>query len=274
MHQAYPLWKKYPNGLAYFQEIFFLLFQQWGPSKHLVDVLLAHLKKLPKYLEEFQSCFDKTPIPLLWRDLALEEIQTTPKFLQNLFNAFNETLDITESLKNQLLESIEASESTILSHIECVKTLPVDDDEFAWALGAAKFDNLLSLRKLPWTRKTLIKKGTKLFNSLYKRLLEIGKQINPNKTLSEVIQDFFKEDKVSSFQEMLEYTRSEAERAKEFIKSRNLATIPEEKLSIVETPPHLVQTISYAAYYEPPYFKRNKPGVYLITLGRMNRNSH
>lgn len=265
MHEAFPLWKKLPNGLEYFQETSFLLFQRKGATTDVAEAIIAHLTNLPKYLAEFQSRFDKTPIPIVWRDLALEQIQMTPKFLLNLIKVYSETSEVLPDLKDRLVNAIKESESAISPHLEWIKSLPVDKDEFAWALGPEKFDKLLDLRKLPWDRKLILKKGTKEFNNLYKKVVEIAKEINPNKPLNEVIIEFFKQDKISNFQEVLEYARSEAERAKKFIESHNLATIPQESLSIIETPPHLIQTISSAAYYEAPYYSKYQPGVYMIT---------
>ncbi len=274
MHEAFPLWKKEPNGLAYFQETVFLLFQRKGPVTSVAEAIIAHLTNLPKHLEEFQSRFDETPIPKVWRDLALEQVQSTPKSLQTLAEAFSETADISESLKNKLLKTFKEVESVIQTHVEWIKSLPVDNDEFAWALGPEKFDKLLSLRKIPWDRKTLIKKGNEIFSSAFKKIKKITKEIYPKKTLSEAIEAFFKEDQIPNFQEVLEYTRSEAERAKKFIKSHNLATIPQEKLVVVETPLHLIPIFPSAAYVEAPYFKGEQPGIFMISPTQKDRHSY
>lgn len=264
MHKEYPLWKKQPNGLACFQETIFLLFQRKGPTTGMAEAIIAHLSALPKYLEEFQSRFDDTSIPIVWRDLALNQVQTIPEFLQNISQAFNKSLEVIESLKSQLQKAFEEVESIVQKHMKWIKSLSVDDDEFAWALGPEKFDKLLSLRKLPWDRNELMREGSKQFNSAFKKLKQIAKEINPNKSLNEVIEDFFKEDQVPTFQEVLEYTRSETERAKEFIKSHNFATFPKEKLTVIETPPHLRPIMAAAALYGAPYFGENQPGIYLI----------
>ena len=265
MYGAYPLWKKEPNGLAYFQESIFLLFQRKGPTTDVAEVIIAYLTKLPKYLEEFQSRFDETLIPIVWRDLALKESQSTSKFFQTLAGAFSETSEVIAALKDKLLKLFNEVESVIQTHVEWIKSLPVDRDRFAWALGPEKFDKLLSLRKIPWDRDTILKKGNELFNSLYKKLKRLAKEIDPTKTLSEIIEDFFKKDQIPTFEETLEYTQIEAERAKEFIISHNLASFPQEKLVIVETPPHLIHTVPGAAYYEPPYFGGVQPGIFLVT---------
>ncbi|NVM37909.1 MAG: DUF885 domain-containing protein, partial [Candidatus Lokiarchaeota archaeon] len=264
-HEDFPLWKKDPNGLAYFQEILYLLFQRKGPTTDLAETLIIHITNLPNYLEEFQSRFDNTPIPVVWRDLALETIETTPKILKTVAEAYSETSEVTPSLKNKLLEAFKEVESVIQNHVKWIKNLPVDTGEFAWALGPEKFDKLLSLRKLPWDRKTLISKGNKLFSLGFKKIKRILKELYPNKTLSEGIKEFFEEDLIPSFQEVLEYTQSEAERAKEFIKNHNLATIPQDKLLIIETPPHIVPILPGAAYEQAPYFNREQPGIFMIS---------
>jgi len=264
-HKEFPLWRKYPNGLDYFQEIVYLLFQRKGPTTDLAETIIIHIRNLPKYLEEFQSRFNNTPIPIVWRDLALDTIQATIKIFKTVTEAYNETSDVNNSLKNRLLETFKEAESVIQSHVKWIKSLPVDTDEFAWALGPEKLDKLLSLRKLPWDRKTLISKGNKLFSSRFKKIRQILKELYPNKNLSERIKEFFKEDLIPTFQEVLEYTQSEAERAKEFIKNHDLATIPQTKLVIIETPPHIVPILPGAAYVPAPYFKREQPGIFMIS---------
>ena len=265
MHEEYPLWKKKPNGVEYLQEIIYLIFQRKGPNKDLAEVIITHLKNLPKYLEEFESRFDDTPIPKVWRDLAIEQVGTMSILFQNITNAFNETDNISNSLKNDLINNLREVEPVIYDHLEWIKTLPVDDNDFSWALGPEKFDKLLNLRKLPWNRDTILKKGKKAFNLLLKKLKHFAKDIDPKKSLSEVTKDFLEKDQIATFKEVLLYTRSEAERAKQFIKSKNLVTFPKEKLVIVETPPHLTSTIPDAAYYDAPYFNKDQPGIFLVT---------
>ncbi len=274
MHDAFPLWRKNPNGLAYFQESIFLLFQRQGPVTSVAKATIAHLTNLPNYLKEFQSRFDKTPIPIIWRDLALEQIKTIPEFLRTISKAYTEALEVPESLKSRLFISLKEVKSHIQAHEEWINSLPVDKDEFAWALGTENFEKLLNLRKLPWDRKTLLKKGNEIFNSAFKKLKRIIKEVYPKKTLTEAIEAFFKEDQIPNFQKVLEHTRSEADRAKRFIESHNLATIPKEELVIVETPFHLIPIIPEAAYIEAPFFKGEQPGIFIITPTQEDRFSY
>jgi uncharacterized protein (DUF885 family) len=273
MYQAYPTWKKDPNGLNYLQNRIFIIFQRKGPTIQVAEVIMTLLKKLPIYLEEFQSRFDETLIPKVWKDLALEQIQTAPKFFKNLLKFFRNSKYIPESLGDKLKNSFEAAELVIQKHAEWIKNLPIDKDDFAWALGQEKLDELFTLRNLPWDREEILKKGEEAFSILFKRIKKIAKEIDPTKSLTEVIEDVLKKDKIPTFQEVLDFARRESERAKKFIKSRNLASFPQEKLTIVETPPHLISTIPSAAYYEAPYFHKDQPGIYMITPSQTEEDS-
>ena len=48
--------------------------------------------------------------------------------------------------------------------------------------------------------------------------------------------------------------------------------LPEEKLSIVETPPHLIYTHPTAAFSQSPYYSRDQPGVYMVTPPQKENN--
>jgi uncharacterized protein (DUF885 family) len=265
LHEVYPIWKKIPNGLAYIQEILRLLFQRKGPTIKVAEAIIIHLNNLPKYLEEFQSRFDEAPIPITWRNLALKQIQSTPNFFQTIAEAFYETTKVPNTLKRMLQNAFNESESIIQKHIEWINSLLIDENQFAWALGQENFDKLLTLRKLPWNRETILKKTTSVVNSLFKRFRQIAKEIDPTRAYNEVLDEFFKQDQIPTFQEHLEHSRSEALRAKEFIHSKNLMSLPEEKLIIVETPPHLIHTSPTALYGTPPYYSRDQPGVLMLT---------
>jgi uncharacterized protein (DUF885 family) len=87
-----------------------------------------------------------------------------------------------------------------------------------------------------------------------------------------VLDEFFRQDQIPTFQEHLEHSRCEALRAKEFIDSKNLMRLPEEKLIIVETPPHLTHTNPTALYTHPPYYRRDQPGVLMVTPPQNENN--
>ncbi len=264
LHKAFPTWRKNPYGLDITQTIIFTLLQRKGPTIHVAEVVTARLHALPKYLEEFRSRFDNTPIPKVWKETAFEMIQLAPHFFQYLASIFSST-SLPEALQNDLTGVVTEAAAAIKIHSEWIQSLPVDEDEFAWALGKENFEELLRLRKLPWDRETILTKGYELLESLTHRAEQVAKEINPNKTYEEVV-DEINSNHPPTFEMVLEHAKSEAERAKEFIIAHDLATIPaEESLVVVKTPLYLAPVIPFAMYGPAPYYAPKQPGLYYIT---------
>ena len=261
----YPSWKRIPNGLETVQSIIFVLFQRRGPTAAVAEAIIAQLTQLSRYVEEFQSRFDQTPIPKIWRDMALTQVKTAPQFLQFLISVLSASPDISDDLKQQLTQRVSEAQPVIQDHIAWIESLPIDESDFCWATGPEFFDKLLELRKLPWDRKTTLQKGYSLLDSLKERCKAIAKEIDPSKTFDEVLAEI-KANHPLTFEMVLEHTRMEADRAKQFVKDKDLATVPDgERLVVVPTPDYLIPIIPFAAYMMPPYFSPKEPGIYVVT---------
>ena len=261
----YPSWKRIPNGLETVQNIIFILFQRRGPTVAVAEAIIAQLSQLSRYVEEFQSRFDQTPIPKIWKDMALSQVNTAPQFLQFLLSVLSASPDIPEEIKQNLSQGISEVQPVISDHISWIEGLPSDESEFCWATGSEFFDKLLELRKLPWDRQTTLQKGYSLLDSLKERARLLAKEIDPTKSYDDVLKDI-KSDHPLNFEMVLEHTRMEADRARKFVKDNNLATIPDgERLVVVPTPDYLIPIIPFAAYMLPPYFSPKEPGIYVVT---------
>ncbi|MHA2247190.1 MAG: DUF885 domain-containing protein [Candidatus Hodarchaeales archaeon] len=263
--QKYPTWKRIPNGLETVQNIIFVLFQRRGPTVEVAEVIIAQLSQLPRYLVEFQSRFDDAPIPKIWKNMALSQVETTPQFLQFLSAILSSSPDIPEDVSHKLSQVISDIQPAIQAHITWIQGQQIDETEFCWAIGPDNFDKLLELRKLPWDRQTILQKGYSLLDELKQRSKSVAREIDPNKTYDEVL-DMIKADHPLTFEMVLEHTKMEANRAKDFVKERNLATVPDdERLVVVPTPEYLIPIIPFAAYMLPPYFSPKEPGIYVVT---------
>ena len=261
----YPSWKRIPNGLETVQNIIFILFQRRGPTVAVAEAIIAQLSQLSRYVEEFQSRFDQTPIPKIWKDMALSQVNTAPQFLQFLLSVLSASPDIPEEIKQNLSQGISEVQPVISDHISWIEGLASDESEFCWATGSEFFDKLLELRKLPWDRQTTLQKGYSLLDSLKERARLLAKEIDPTKSYDDVLKDI-KSDHPLNFEMVLEHTRMEADRARKFVKDNNLATIPDgERLVVVPTPDYLIPIIPFAAYMLPPYFSPKEPGIYVVT---------
>jgi uncharacterized protein (DUF885 family) len=73
-------------------------------------------------------------------------------------------------------------------------------------------------------------------------------------------------DAPKTFEEALEFTRKEMERAKNFVLEYNIATIPkEDKLHIEETPSFMAPLIPFAALIIPGKYEKTQEGIYIVT---------
>ncbi|MHA2237411.1 MAG: DUF885 domain-containing protein [Candidatus Hodarchaeales archaeon] len=263
-HQ-FPIWRKIPNGLETVQNIIFILFQRRGPTIEVAEAVIEQLSQLRRYLEEFQSRFGQSPIPKIWKEMALSQVKTAPQFLQFLSAILSASPEISEDIGKKLTQTINDVQPVIQGHIAWIEELMIDETDFNWALGLTNFDKLLELRKLPWDRQTILQKGYFLLDDLKRRSELIAKEIDSTKTYDEVL-EMIKADHPLTFEMVLEHTKMEADRAKEFVKDKNLATLPEnERLVVVPTPEYLIPIIPFAAYMFPPFFSPKEPGIYIVT---------
>ncbi|MHA2053301.1 MAG: DUF885 domain-containing protein [Candidatus Hodarchaeales archaeon] len=263
-HQ-FPIWKKIPNGLETVQNIIFILFQRRGPTIEVAEAVIEQLSQLRRYLEEFQSRFGQSPIPKIWKEMALSQVKTAPQFLQFLSAILSASPEISEDIGKKLTQTINDVQPVIQGHIAWIEELMIDETDFNWALGLTNFDKLLELRKLPWDRQTILQKGYFLLDDLKRRSELIAKEIDSTKTYDEVL-EMIKADHPLTFEMVLEHTKMEADRAKEFVKDKDLATLPEdERLVVVPTPEYLIPIIPFAAYMFPPFFSPKEPGIYIVT---------
>lgn len=263
--QKYPTWKRIPNGLQAVTDIIFVLFRRRGPTVEVAEAIIAQLSQLPRYLEEFQTRFDDAPIPKIWKNMALSQVKPTPQFLQFLSTILSSSSEIPEDINHKLSQVISDVQPAIEAHITWIEGQKIDETEFSWAIGPENFDKLLELRKLPWDRQTILQKGYSLLDELKQRSESVAREIDPTKTYDEVL-EMIKADHPLTFEMVLEHIKMEADRAREFVKERNLATFPDdERLVVVPTPEYLIPILPFAAYMLPPYFSPKEPGIYVVT---------
>ena len=263
LHEVFPLWKKTPYGLDDIQSVIFTLLQRKGPTEKMAEVIIAQMEQLPRFLDEFRLRFDGSPIPNVWKNTSIDMIKSTPQFLNFIEMVFSAS--ISENMKKELSDTLKTAKKAIEVHTKWIQSLSVDDNEFSWALGKENFEKLLTLRKLPWDREKILKTGYELLDSLTKQAHQLAKDIDPKKSFDELI-DEINSYHPPTFEMVLEHARSEAERAKKFIKRHNLVSIPEnESLVITETPAYLSPLVPIAMYGPSPYYSPNQPGIYYIT---------
>jgi len=254
------------NPDPFFEEIggalFIMITRDYAPIEVRIEAITARLEKLPEFLKQFRTRFEKSRPVKLWIEIAMEACQQMPMLFQ--FLAMGTKALVSEKAHQRLQKAVENLNQPIKEQMEWLKSLLPKAEE-NWALGREKFDKLLKIRNLGMTADEILKLGEKYLREMKAEREKLAKQISPNKTVEEVLKDIETESP-KTFEEALKLTEERVELAKEYVKRHNLATVYEEdKLYVKETPSFMAPLIPFAALIGPGPFDKKQEGIYVVT---------
>ena len=252
-----------PDAFSDLGGVLFIMFtRNYAPLEKRVDAMAARIEKIPKYLEEFRTRFDKSQPVKLWTEIAIETAQNMGGLFQ--FVLFATKGQVSEKAHERLGKVVENLQPALKIHMEWLQDLLSKTKE-EWALGREKFEKLLKLRGLGMTSDEILSLGLKYLEEMKVERERLARQIAPGKSLEEV-KKMIESKSPKTFEEALEYTRKTMEEAKNFIQTKNLATVyPEDVLTVEETPAFLVPLLPFAAMIMPARFDKPQIGTYIVT---------
>jgi len=245
--------------------LFIMLTRDYAPLEKRVEAIVARLEKLPNFLEQFRTRFEKTMPVKLWTEIAVEKCQQIPTFLQFLVKATEKM--ISNELSEKLKKSVKALDHVIKQHLEWLQSLLPKTQE-DWTLGAEKFEKLLKLRELGMNSDEICKLGMNYLQSLKEERAKLAEKIAPHGSVEEAFK-LIEEKTPRSFEEALKLTQKQIEEARKFVAEKKLATIhDEDKLLVKETPAFMAPLIPFAALISPGKFDSKTVGIYIVTRPR------
>jgi uncharacterized protein (DUF885 family) len=255
-----------PDAFTDLGGILFIMFtRNYAPLEKRVDAMSARMEKIPKYLEEFRTRFDKSQPVKLWTEIAIETAQNMGGLFQ--FVLFATKDKVSQKVYERLSKAAENLQPALKAHMDWLQGLLPKTKE-QWALGREKFEKMLKLRGLGMTSDEILKLGLKYLEELKAERERLAGQIAPGKSLEEV-RKIIESKSPKTYEEALDYTRKAMEEAKAFIQAKNLVTVyPEDVLTVEETPAFLVPLIPFAAMSMPARFDKPQIGTYIVTRPR------
>lgn len=252
-----------PDAFDSIGSIFFMMItRDYAPLEKRVDAIIARLDKLPQYLKEFRSRFEKSTPVKLWTEISLESAQQIPGLFQ--FILASTKGKIPSELSERLERTLGNLTKPLEEHMEWLQSLKSKTTP-EWALGKAKFEKLIQLRDLGMTPTEILRIGEKYLEDMKAERERIAAQIAPGKGVTEVMK-MIEKRAPKTFEEALTATRKAMDEAKEFIIKNEIATIhPEDKLIVTETPAFIAPLIPFAAMMMPSRFDKPMIGVYIVT---------
>jgi uncharacterized protein (DUF885 family) len=252
-----------PDAFTDLGGVVFLMFtRDYAPLEKRVDAIAARVEKIPKYLEEFRSRFDRSQPVKLWTEIAIETAQNMGGLFQ--FVLFATKDHVSQKVHERLSKAVENLQPALKEHMEWLQALLLKAKE-QWALGREKFEKLLKLRGLSMASDEILSLGLRYLKEMKAERERLAKQIAPGKSLEEV-KKAIESKSPETFEEALKYTRKVMEEAKAFIQAKKLITVyPEDTLTIEETPAFLAPLIPFAAMSMPARFDKPQIGTYIVT---------
>jgi uncharacterized protein (DUF885 family) len=245
--------------------IFIMFTKDYAPFERRIDDIAARIEKIPEYLEEFHSRFEKSRPVRLWVQIALETAESMGGLFQFVLHSAKGK--VSDKVYNRLQKAMEKLQPTMKAHLDWLSGLLARSSE-EWALGKEKFDKLLRLRDLGLTSDEILQFGEKSLKELKAERKSVVQQMAPGKSEEEVMKKI--EDKApKTFEEALKFTEQTMEEARRFVQSQNLATVyPEDTLLVRETPGFIAPLIPFAALNMPAKYDRPQIGIYIVTRPR------
>jgi uncharacterized protein (DUF885 family) len=256
-------WETNPDAFDDVGGIFFIMLtRDYAPMEKRVEAIVARMEKLPKFLKEFRTRFDKSKPVKLWTEIAIESCKQVPGLFQFLVASTKGV--VSEELHSRLTKTVVSLQQPIKEQLQWLQTLlPRATGE--WTLGKERFDKWLQLRGLNMTADEIYKLGVKYLGELKQERDMLAQQIAPGESVKEVM-EIIQAKAPETFEEALKATKDAMEKSREFIIKNDIATVhPEDKLHVEETPAFMAPLLPFAALIPPGRFDRRQEGIYIVT---------
>lgn len=257
------VWETNPDAFDEIGGVFFVMLTRgYAPIEKRVEAIVARLEKLPRYLEEFRTRFEKSKPVKLWTEVAVEMCQQVSGLFQFMVIATKGA--VPDELHNRLTKVVISLQQPVKQHLEWLQSL-LPRTKTDWALGKEKFDKLLKIRGLGMTADEIYALGARYLRELKQERARLAEQIAPGKSIEEVTK-LIEEKTPKTFEEALRTTKETMEKSREFIIENDIATVyPDDHLHVEETPAFMAPILPFAALIPPGKFDKRQEGIYIVT---------
>jgi uncharacterized protein (DUF885 family) len=244
--------------------LFALLARDFAPLPERLASMPSRLEDAPRVVAENQARLGERPVRL-WNEIELDSAGEIGSLFDEILAAGHGAWGADSAQQTRL----EAAVATALEAIEGYKgwlreTIAGASDDLA--LGREHYDELVRLRAFDGlTSDEILEIGEEQLAANKEARREVARRIDPDAAEREVL-DAVKSKHPASFEEALEGYRDVMHRARDFVDTHSIATLPPgESLAVMPTPEYLRNVMPFAAYFEPPKFDAQPSGIYIVT---------
>ncbi len=243
--------------------LFHAAVREYSPELERGKALLKRLQQLPAYLDTAaQNLRQGYDLPAVWTEIAVETADGADRFFRETLLPFAARCG---KIQEELSDATEGARRSLLRFRAFLQNDLLPRCDGAFAVGRDFFEFLLEKEHgLHLKCKDLLLLGEDSVASIRGEMERAAKEISTRKSLGDVIRDIRREHPKAD--KLLDAYRRETERARDFVVSRELLTLPEnDRLSVVETPPFARPTVPYGGYVAPAPFESKQEGLFWVT---------
>ncbi len=242
--------------------VFLLIVKEFAPLEERLEKALGRLRAIPEVLARGKENIRAEEVPPVWNDIALDSSQQGLALFTVLIPALAQQVP---KLATDLNSESQSAAKALEDYARFLKETVGPRARGSFAAGEQLFEELVrENHMLDYSAEEVLKTGWRLFEETDKAMAELAQRIDRQKTARELL-EIAKADHPKA-DELLDVYRREMARARQFVASRDIVTIPKgESLKIEPTPPFLRGIIPYAAYLMPGPLERTQQGIFLVT---------
>jgi len=259
----YPKWKMYPDALVPISMTLFRMFSsEYAPFEERFSAASERIGQMPKYLAEFRTRFTDDSVVRMWVKDAIGVVEQFTALLRSIAE-FSKGR-VPENMLRKLDENTSLTESALRVHLDWLNSL-LEMPDRSFAMGRDLFSKLLSIRGFSLSSDEIVRLGQGYLAELKAERKEIVAKLSPSGDLDDAV-SCARLKSPRTFEEALEFCRSEIEAAREFLVQNGILTIDADaRLETVETPGFLKAVVPFAACEPPSRFHGVPRGEMLLT---------
>lgn len=227
-----------------------LVSRDWGSDEHKAEKLLERLKAVPEFLEQGKRNLVPAEVPPEWLEIALASVRGHASVIEKSVRPFLESVRGGDpEVERRCRESLEAVQSfgRFLSAM-------VPEAKGKFASGREYFEYVLrNVHMVDMDAYSLREFGREKVREYEDMLVKAAKRIDPAKHWTELIGEFKKDHPTP--EGLLDSYRNEVRLAEEFVREKDLITIPDGQRWAVLPVPEFARSTHPLGYMRtsPPF---------------------
>lgn len=264
--KIYPIWRMNPDCLSATGSMLLkMATSDYAPISKRVDAISWRLSRLPHYLSEFRTRFDRHHPVEVWTDEAIVACELFPKFLESVTLAAKTR--IPDRFLTQLKRSMSVTLDALDDHLEWLRDIRRDSVP-DFAMGTARFEKLLKLRRIGLNREQILRigeAGQKYWRGEMERAVQRLTPKGDFASAAKVVES----DCPRRWDDILRGAQAEVHSARAFVEFKGFATVPPEApYTVSETPDFMAPLFPYGNLHMSSKFDRETSAMYYFTRPR------